>query len=50
MDVTIETFDNNKDWLKSLRKLNGEKAFSDEQINKMTEEEATQIATKIMEE
>lgn len=46
----IETFASNKEWLKTVHDLEGNRAFSDTQVNEMTEEEATQIAKNIMEE
>jgi hypothetical protein len=46
----IEGFNSNKDWLKTVTRLDGTMAFTDDLLDSMTEEEATVIATKIMSE
>ena len=51
MKITkMKTFDSNKQWLKAVLTLDGKRAYSDEQIENMTEEQATDIAKDIMTE
>jgi hypothetical protein len=47
---SIEAFDTNKEWLRTVTFRSGNRAFEDEQVDAMSEEDATEIAEVIMNE
>ena len=44
----IQSFDTNKEWLRTVTFRSGNRAFEDEQIEAMSEDDATEIAEVIM--